>query len=196
MNNKRLTAMLAGVLFAAVAQQAAAAKGPEYTYAEIGYIYTDSFLVKTNGVGVNLSYGMTDHLFIKMGYSRLFLDFQTISADADADHFQIGGGAHFAITDTIDVLGALSYVDTEVTNGVPAYGDDGYLAEAGVRAMLSKSLEVNATVSSVHQDGEGDFGYGIGGVVGITRHLSLNGSVQHFRDDNDNELFLGLRMDL
>jgi len=197
MNYKRLTAMLAGALLAAVAQQAAAAKGPEYTYAEIGYINVDGDLVEGDGAGVNISFGATDLIFLKFGYSRLFVDFSSIPpTDADADRFQIGGGAHYGITDTIDVLGALSYVDVEYTNGVPAYGDDGYLAEVGVRAMLSKKLELNATVSSLHLDGDNDTGYGVGAVFDITKKFALSGSYNYFQDDSDNQFFLGLRIGL
>jgi len=196
MNNKRLTAMLAGTLFAAVAQQAVAAKGPEYSYAEIGYINIDGDLVEGDGAGVNISFGATDHIFLKFGYSRLFLEDTSSPLDFDADRFQIGGGAHFGITDSIDVLGALSYVDVEFSNGVPAEADEGYLAEAGVRAKLSKALELNATVSALHFDGEDDMGYGVGAVFDITKNFALSGSFRQFQDDNENEYFLGLRVGL
>jgi len=197
MKNKRLTAMLAGALFAAAAQQAAAAKGPEYTYAEIGYDNFDGDLSSGDGAGVNVSFGATDHIFLKFGYSRLFVDFSSIPpADADADRFQIGGGAHFGITDTIDVLGALSYVDVEYSNGVPAYGDDGNLAEVGVRAMISNALELNATVSNLHLDGDNNTGYGVGAVFDITKTFALSGSYNHLQDDDVNEFFVGLRIGL
>lgn len=196
MNNKRLTAMLAGTLFAAMTQQAAAAKGPEYSYAEIGYINVDSDVVEGDGAGVNISFGATDHIFLKFGYDRLWLDDPNSSQEADADRFQIGGGMHYGITDTIDVLGAISYVDIEVTNAGPmaGYGDDGYLAEIGVRAMLSKALELNATVSSLHLDGNNDTGYGVGAVFDITKSLALGGGFNHYQDDSENEFFVGLRI--
>ncbi|HUT42451.1 MAG TPA: outer membrane beta-barrel protein [Gammaproteobacteria bacterium] len=195
MNNKRLSAMLAGVLFAAVAQQAAAAKGPEYSYAEIGYINIDGDLVEGDGAGVNISFGATDHIFLKFGYSRLWLEASTPpSVDFDADRFQIGGGMHYGITDTIDVLGAISYVDIEYSNGVPAEADEGYLAELGVRAMLSKKLELNATVSALHIDGDNDTGYGVGAVYDITKTFALSGSYNYFQDDSENQFFVGVRM--
>jgi hypothetical protein len=201
MNNKRLTAMLAGALFAAATQQAAAAKGPEYSYAEIGYVHIDGDLVEGNGAGVNLSFGATDHIFLKFGYARLFLDDLTVGTtvikDSDADRFQIGGGMHFGITDTIDVLGAISYIDIEYTDTAPlaGFGDDGYLVEAGVRAMLSKKMELNATVSGLHIDGEDDIGLGVGGVVDITKKLQATASFRQFQDDDENEFFLGVRLE-
>ena len=197
MNNKRLTAMLAGTLFAAVTQQALAAKGPEYSYAEIGYINIDADQIEGDGAGVNISFGATDHVFLKFGYARQWLDDPNSSLEADADRFQIGGGMHYGITDTIDVLGAVSYVDIEVTNNPPAagFGDDGYLAEVGVRAMLGKSLELNGTVSSLHLDGDDDLGYGIGGVIDVTKKLQATAKFDHFEDENENDFFVGLRLE-
>lgn len=195
MNNKRLTAVLAGTLFAAMTQQAAAAKGPEYSYAEIGYINIDSDVVEGDGAGVNISFGATEHVFLKFGYDRLWLEDPGSSLDADADRFQIGGGMHFGITDTIDVLGAVSYIDVEYSNGVPTEADEGYLVEAGVRAMLSKKLELNATLSALHFDGEDDVGLGIGGVFDITKNLALSGSYNRFDDAEEDEFFIGLRVE-
>lgn len=195
MNNKRLTAMLAGTLVAAAAQQAVAAKGPEYSYAEIGYINIDGDLVEGDGVGVNASFGATDHVFLKFGFSRLFLEDPTSTLESDADRFQIGAGAHFGITDSIDVLGAVSYIDVEYSNGVPSESDEGYLAEAGVRAMLSKSLELNATVSALHFDGDDDVGIGVGGVVDVTKNLQASASFRQFQDNDENEFFVGVRVE-
>jgi hypothetical protein len=194
MNNKRLTAMLAGTLFAAVTQQAVAAKGPEYSYAELGYINVDADEIEGDGVGVNISFGATDHIFLKFGYDRVWLEESTSSLEFDADRFQIGGGMHYGITDTIDVLGAISYVDVEYSNGVPTEADEGYLVEAGVRAMLSKKLELNATLSGLHFDGEDDVGLGIGGVFDITKTFALSGSYNRFDDAEENEFFVGLRI--
>lgn len=195
MNNKRLTAMLAGTLFAAVTQQALAAKGPEYSYAEIGYINIDADQIEGDGAGVNISFGATDHVFLKFGYSRLFMESSNPTVDFDADRFQVGGGMHFGITDTIDVLGAVSYLDVEYSNGVPTEADEGYLVEAGVRAMLSKKLELNATASALHFDGEDDVGLGVGGVFDITKNFALSGSYNRFDDAEENEFFVGVRME-
>jgi hypothetical protein len=196
MYNKRLTAMLAGALFAATAQQATAAKGPEYNYAEIGYVNIDADHFESDGARVNLSFGATDHVFLKFGYDRQFIDEQsTPPLEYDADRFQVGGGMHFGITDTIDVLGAVSYLDVEYSNGRPAEADEGYLVEAGVRAMLSKKMELNATLSALHFDGEDDVGLGVGGVFDITKKLALSGSYNRFDDAESNEFFIGVRVE-
>ncbi len=191
MKNKQLAAILTGTLFAAVTQLAIA-KGPIYTYAEIGYINLDGDGIEGNGGGVNISYSATDHVFLKLGYARFKLD----TPDADADRFQIGLGGHMEVAKDIDVLGSLSYVDVEFSNGVPAFGDDGYLAEVGVRGMVNKKFELNATVSQLHISDNDDTGFGIGAVGKIAKKFWLTGSYRQFQDDNEGELFIGVRLKL
>jgi hypothetical protein len=198
MKKSRLAAVAASITLVAVAQLASAAKGPEYTYAELGYINIDGDAVEGDGAGANISFGATDHIFLKFGYSRLMLDEVSGPLSADGDRFQIGGGMHYGITDSIDVLGAISYVDIEFTNTGPVAGsgEDGYLAELGVRAMVTKELELNATVSQLHLTGDSDTGYGAGVVYSLNKDWSLVGSYRQFQDDSEGELFAGVRVGL
>jgi hypothetical protein len=201
MNINRLISITAGTCLA-LAGHLAVAAGPNYTYAEAGYTNVDGDHIEANGASVNISYGATDHIFVKLGYTRLVLDEltsgMTIASDGDADRFQIGLGGHFGITDNIDVLAAVSYVDIEFTGITPlsSFGDDGYLAEAGVRAMVTKKLELNATVSALHLGSDDDTGYGVGAVFNLKKRWSLAGSYRQFQDDDEGELFAGLRFRL
>jgi hypothetical protein len=146
MKNKQLAAILTGTLFAATTQLAVAAKGPNYTYAEIGYVNTDDDLVEGDGFDVNISFGATDLIFLKFGYQRDSLDVGPSGSQVgiDADEFLIGGGAHFKVMDKLDLYGTLSYVDIEYSGGIPVQGDDGYELAAGVRSMVTKKLELHA----------------------------------------------------
>jgi hypothetical protein len=195
MKKSRLAAVATGVVLAVTAQLAAAAKGPEYTYAELGYIHLDSDSGSGDGGGANISFGATDHVFLKFGYSKLRVKDDVTSISADADRFEIGAGGHYAITDTIDLLGSLSYVDVEYSHGVPAFGDDGYLAEVGVRAMVTKDLELNGRISQLHLNNN-DTGLGIGAVYKLTKDWSATGSFHRFQDDNEDEYFLGVRLNM
>jgi hypothetical protein len=194
MKNKQLIAVTAGACLAMFGQLAIA-KGPNYTYAEIGYTNIDGDFVEGDGASVNISYGATDLIFVKLGFSTLSIEDPTSTAEADADRFQVGLGAHFALTDNIDALAAVSYVDVEFTNtgGMGSSGDDGYLAEAGVRAMVTKKVELNATVSSLHIGGDDDTGFGAGGVVNLKKRWSATGSYRYFEDDDEGEFFVGIR---
>jgi hypothetical protein len=174
------------------------AKGPNYTYAEIGYNNIDGDFVEGDGASVNISYGATDHIFVKLGYSRLFLEDTMSPAETDADRFQLGVGGHIAVTDDIDALAAVSYIDVEFNDpaGLASDDVDGYLAELGVRAMVTKGLELNATVSGLHLGGDNDTGYGVGAVFNLKKRYSVSGSYRQFTDDDEGEFFIGLRFRL
>ncbi len=189
MKNKYLAAILTGTL-AAATSQLAFAKGPEYTYAEAGYVYLNADDNDGHGGGVNISYGATDHIFVKLGYTRFSLD------EGDADRFQIGLGGHVEVAKDVDIWGAASYVDVEVTGVVPSFGDDGYLVEAGVRGMVNKKFELNATVSQLHLGDVDDTGFGVGAVGKISKKFWLTGSYRQFTDEDEGELFLGVRLHL
>ena len=104
MKNKRLAAIVTGTLFVCATQLAMAAKGPEYTYAEIGYVNTDGDLVEGDGFDVNISFGATDMIFLKFGFQSDDLDVGPSGSQiqgVDADEFLIGGGAHFEVMDKL-----------------------------------------------------------------------------------------------
>ncbi len=71
MKNKQLIAVTAGACLAMFGQLAIA-KGPNYTYAEVGYTNIDGDFVEGDGASVNISYGATDLIFVKLGFSTLF----------------------------------------------------------------------------------------------------------------------------
>ena len=197
MNNKYLIAIAAGACLA-MSGQFAVAKGPNYTYAEAGYTHTDGDLVDGDGASVNISYGATDHIFVKLGYTFQNVDFKMAPGGADADRFQLGLGGHMAVTDNIDAVAAVSFVDVEFTNtgGLGNTNEDGFLAEVGVRAMVTKEVELNATVSGLHLGGDDDTGYGVGAVYKLKKRWSATGSYRQFTDDDEGEFFIGLRFRL
>ena len=117
MKTKQLIAALTGLILAA-SWQVSAAKGPSYTYGELGYIHFDADKYDGNGARVNISYGATDLIFVKMGSARTFVDVSGLP-DIDVARFNIGLGAHMAITDNVDVLGAVTYLDHEYSGGIP-----------------------------------------------------------------------------
>ena len=194
MKNNQLIAVATGACLA-IFGQLAVAKGPNYTYAEVCYTNIDGDLVEGDGATVNISYGATDLIFVKLGFSTLSIEDPNSTAEADADRFQVGLGGHIAMTENIDALAAVSYVDVEFTNtgGMGSAGDDGYLAELGVRAMVTKKLELNATVSSLHIGGEDDTGFGAGGDFKLKKRWSATGNYRYFEDDDEGEFFIGIR---
>jgi hypothetical protein len=187
MKKTRLAAVATGVVLAAATQLAAAASGPEYTYAELGYVYTNGDDIDGNGFDANISFGATDMIFLKFGYQRDQLDVTGVTADVDADKFLIGGGAHFQVMDKTDLVGSLSYVDIEYTGIVPSQGDDGYEAAIGARSMLTKELELNAFFTYASRDNlvnneDDDTIYSLGAVYKLNKDFSLVGNFDHGED--------------
>jgi hypothetical protein len=197
MKKTRLVAVASGVVLAVAAQLAAAAKGPEYTYAELGYVYSNGDDIDGNGFDANISFGATDLIFLKFGYQRDWLDVDGVDPGVDANKFLIGGGAHYTVMDKLDLVGSLSYVDIEYSGIVPSQGDDGYEAALGVRSMLSKDLELNGFVSyvttgNVANNDDSDTVYSLGGVYKLNKDFSLVGNLD-FSDVAD-QYGVGVRL--
>jgi hypothetical protein len=208
MNNKRWLVLVI-CFWVGMVVQPANAKGLNYSYADIGFSYVDAeevaspSAIKTDdgmdgpGATVSISYGVLDFVHIKFAYSRLFLDVDVPGGkevDVDVDRFVMGIGGNYSLKDNIDVLGTVSYVDEEYGNDIPSESDDGYQIDAGLRAKLTKKLELNATGTYVRLDGETDSGIGAGAVYKLVKKFALSGNVRYLNDAEELELFAGLRI--
>jgi hypothetical protein len=202
MNTKQLIAALSGLALAAC-WQVSAAKGPSYTYGELGYMHFDADKYDGNGGRVNISFGATEHIFVKMGYARTFVDAVGVSG-IDVDRFNFGMGGHMAITDNVDVLGAVSYLDHEYSGGIPSEADEGYQVDLGVRGMVSKKVELNATASYRHMaltsalgvpDDE-DIGVEVGTVIKLKKKFHFSGNINYFDETEEAGVFAGIRLNL
>lgn len=184
MKKTRLVAVATGVVLAAATQLATAADGPEYTYAELGYVNTNGDDVDGDGFDANISFGATDLIFLKFGYRRDWLDVTGVTGDVDANTFLIGAGAHYTVMDQLDLVGSLSYVDIEYSSITPSQGDDGYEASIGVRSMVTKELELNAfaalvTTGNLVNNDDDDTVYSLGAVYKLNKDFSLVGNFDH-----------------
>ena len=122
MNNKGLLAIAASACLAMLPQGAFAAKGFNYTYVDGGYQGIRADSADADGFAADLSYGATDHIIVLAGYSHLWQDEAEgfSSVDVDVDRFTIGGGGHYSITERIDLVGSLVYVN-EQSSGKAKY---------------------------------------------------------------------------
>ena len=203
MNNKQLFAMVTGLSMWCCSQLVAAA-GPSYTYAEIGYQHLAADNYDGNGARVNISYGATDHIFVKLGYARLFVDATGLSGDIDIDRFNIGIGGHMALSDNIDALAVVSYVDNEYSGAIATEADEGYQVDLGVRAMLSKKTEVNATATYRHMGltsalgvaDDDDTGFELGTVIKLKKKFHFTGNISYFDETEETGVFAGIRLKL
>jgi hypothetical protein len=191
----------------AVFSQTTAARGFDYTYAEAGYRNIDSDNYSGDGFRVALSYGATDHIHIVGEYTRLWIDDidNASSVDIDLDEFQLGFGGHYSITDKIDLVGTLTYVDDEFTGDARPdslgfktninESEEGYEAKFYGRIQALKKLEMTPHV--IHRDvSDSDTGFGVGLVYDLSRKFAIRFEGTHYSDDSTTDLFLGLRLNM
>ena len=217
MNNKRLLAAAASACLAVLANSAIAG-GFNYTFAELGYRNLDADSIEGDGFRASFSFGATEYIHVVGDYSRLWVDeFDgTISGHStytdvnlDIDEFKIGFGGHYPITDKIDIVGQVTYVDDEITGDVKVPDPDnppnliktnindseeGYEATLFGRIQATKKFELTPHV--VHRDvgSDSDTGFGLGLVYQLNRKFALRIRGTHFSDDSATNLFAGLRL--
>lgn len=138
---------------AMVASSAAVAE-MRYTSVDVNYIdlEIDGGLADVSGDGIELSasYELSSKMF-------LFGDWQEQSFDfgIDGRALEIGAGLNHDLSDAVDFVGTLSYVDAELEVGGFSADDDGLALGAGVRSRLSSSFEVSAMLNWVDYDEAG-----------------------------------------
>jgi len=188
--------------------QVTAAGGFNYTYADAGYRNVDSDNYSGDGFQVGFSYGATDYIHVVGNYSRLWVDDidYASNVDIDIDEFTIGFGGHYSITEKIDLVGELSYVDDEYTGDARPYGlgykaninesEEGYQATFYGRIQLLEKLEMTPHI--VHRDvDDSETGFGLGLVYDLTKKFAIRARATSFSGDNDTtNLFVGLRLNM
>jgi hypothetical protein len=206
-NRNRLLAILTCTALGFCHSTASIGRGLEYSYGEAGYTYLDSDFVDGDGATARISFGATDYVHLKGEYTHFFSAnkinsgfFGDKTQNVNIDRFVLGMGGNFTVlekaswVEDLDVLGTLSYYDAEYS-GNSNNADRGYQIDAGVRALISRPFELNATVTRLHIDNFKEFGYGAGAVYKFYKKYSLVGNVRHFSEDDTTEAFVGVRLD-
>jgi hypothetical protein len=191
---KQLIATFGCVLLIA-ASQVTSARGFDYSYAELGYTKFNSDPYDASGATTELSIAAGDHMHIKAGYSRLWVDSVKGSNkdNINIDSFRIGMGGNYTVHKKVDLTGTVSYVDNELTKD-RNNSDRGYEAEFGARVQALKTLEMTPTVVYEHIDNFHDTGYSLGLVYALNRKGSRRTRVRRFSDDDVTDVFAGVRL--
>ena len=204
MNNKRLLALAASACLA-VSANSTTAGGFDYTYGEFGYRNVDGDNIEGDGFRASFSFGATEYIHVVGDYSRLWIDDldRATSVDVDLDEFKIGFGGHYPITDKIDIVGQVAYVDQEFTGkAVPAGlgfktnindSEEGYEVVMYGRIKAGKKFELTPHVAHREVGRESDTGFGLGLVYKLNRNFAIRVRGTHFSDDSTSNLFAGLR---
>ena len=145
------------LVFACVAmecQDALADAGPRYTYVQGGWQHVEISGAAAlegespdgNGYVVGGSYAITDLFHVFADYGTANID--VIGVSVDLSELKLGAGINYAVTDTIDVVGRVAYLDLNAdVDSNDSISDTGYGLEAGIRAMATPSIEVNGGLS-------------------------------------------------
>jgi len=208
MNNKGLLAIAASACLAMLSQGAIAAKGFSYTYVEGGYQGIRADSADADGLAANLSFGATDHFMVLAGYSHFWQDKATgfSDVDVDIDQFTIGGGGHYSITDRIDLVGSVVYVNEQSSGDATYPGDssesrvkgtrEGYEAAFSGRIRAMDKLELTPLVVYRDVGDNSDTGFGLNAIYNYHKRWSVRGNATYFSDDSATNLFLGVRFDM
>lgn len=162
----------------------AVADGLSYSYIQANYQDVSIDLgngpdIDGDGYSVAGSVEIAADWFIFAGYSSL--EFESV---VDLDQLSIGGGYHSAISTKTDWYATLAYLDASLDAGFFGSADDsGYGVSAGLRSMVSPSLELYGEIAySDLGDGADGTAFGAGLWYTVSGNLAL-GLGASFDDD-------------
>ena len=173
MRSMRLLAATAALTVSSVA-----VAGPNWTYAELGYVAADSVGDEDSGGFVlNGSFGFADVFHVGGGIGAFELEGGKSKGGIDADAFNVYVGYNPAMTDNVDAIVRVGYAETEgkATGGrakAKALG-----LTFGTRAMISEQFELNAfatysggkaKISGVESEDFVDWDYSVSGIYSFT----------------------------
>jgi hypothetical protein len=126
-----------------------------YNYLELGYQWFDIDGTSADASGLLLGGAaeVGESWFLTGGYANADVD-----GGIDTDTISLGMGYHAPLTDSVDLVGTLSYVRADVSvSGFGSGDDDGFAITAGLRGMLTDRVELAGSLGYV------DFGDSSGG---------------------------------
>lgn len=185
--------LLALALLASLPFAASAAEGISYTYAEGGYVRTDTDFGDAEGFGANGSVAIAPNFHLFGGFSGQEVDEFTVGGvrndGFDLDQWRVGVGYNHEISPRADLLTRVAYERADVAG----FSTDGYSVEAGVRGALAPNFEGYALAGwEDGSDYDGDFYGRIGAHVKFSPMWGVSGDVKFA--DGDTQLFIGPRI--
>jgi opacity protein-like surface antigen len=167
-----------------------------YSYAEAGYGMVDLDFVTEEGDGyfVGGSFGVGNFL----GFAEFATaEFDEDGGEATLDEIQVGFGAHFAMSDNVDFVGKLGYVEQSVEVDTPlgsaSADENGFMLSAGVRALAVEKLDLSAAIEYVDIGEEDDTGIALRGVYDFTSMFSMGARAEFSDDANMYGVFARMR---
>ena len=190
-NVTRLAALLGAGLMASVCM---ADNGPRYTYGEVGYTRLDieDFDADGDMLGIGGSMAIADQFHIFASYDDGEVD-PDFGPEIDITLLEVGGGINYGISDTVDLVGRLSWVSAELdAGGFGDVDDDGLGLFGGLRAMMNLQLELNGGIGYTDIEDNDEASLDIGAVYNFTETFAVTADAS-FGDDISS-YGIGLRM--
>ena len=169
-----------GSVMLALAPLAALADDMSYSYVDLAYVETDidGLGPSADGFGVRGSIGFAENWFVFAEYSS-----QSV-ADVDIDDIAVGIGGHYGLTESLDLVGRLGWmqVDLSAPGGLEA-DDDGYLADLGFRGRIGDSVELEGGLRYTDfSDGGDDTSVVVGGRFHFNKTWAIGAEYQSGSD--------------
>ena len=163
------------------------AEGLDYTYLQGSYgqiTFDDALLdVDGDGFGISGSYAATDSIHIYGEYQTADLDF-----GVDLDFLEAGVGYHMSVSERLDIVAELGYIQVELgAPGFPSFDEDGLTLGVALRGMASEALELNGGVDYVEfndADADGETRFNVGFQYNFTETFSAGASATVWDDFN------------
>lgn len=173
-----------GVPTASLAEMRYSSIDVSFVDVEIDAGFTD---VSGDGIEFSGSYELNENVFLLGKWQDQSFDF-----GIDGTALELGAGLNHELSTALDLVGTLSYVDTELeANGFSA-DDDGLALGGGVRSRLSDSFEIGAMLRWVDYDNAGsDTGVDLFGRFFFKDTMAISFGTE--LNDNVDVLRLGFR---
>lgn len=150
------------------------ADGLNYTFVQASYgqVQFDDTLIDVDGDGfaVNGSVAVADNFHLFGEYQMAGLDF-----GVDLNLLEAGLGYNTPISDKMDIIGRVSYINVEAeAPGVPSADDNGFAVGLGLRGAMSDKFELNGGLDYVDVGDSGsETRFNIGFMYNITDSFTV-----------------------
>jgi hypothetical protein len=183
----RSKSSIAVVAAAALATPALAAERPSYNYVEGAYVNLDiDEGGSIDGFGVTGSFAIGDMYHVMADYARLS------ETGFSGSVTTLAFGLNAPIAHNTDFVARIGWVNARASAFGFSASDDGWMAQAGVRSMITPFVELNAFLTHTDVGGATDTSIGAGAGYWFTRNFGVFGGFDY--SDGDTLARVGLRL--
>ena len=186
--------ILLTILIAFSASAGAQALSYNYFQGSYGRVDLDdsSFSAEGEGFGVSGSIAINENFNIAGEYQTADMDF-----GVDLSVLEVNLGYHTPISENLDIVAQLGYLNVEVdAAGFTSADDDAFLIGGGVRAAVSNNAEIHGGLDYIDFDqGDGEMRANAGFLIGLTDEMDIGLKASFWDDVNIYQINLRLKFE-